>query len=152
MKNQNAVVIALLIVSIAANIYLYTSNNEYRSQRSANLDDISYNMHRMADGTIMYNSGVGMGSMMNVEGNMMSNSDMGGMMMNMTAGMKGKTGASLEKVFLEEMVVHHQGAVDMANLLLQDKTIRPELADFANKITAAQTPEIIQMKAWLKSY
>jgi uncharacterized protein (DUF305 family) len=82
----------------------------------------------------------------------MGNGDMGSMMMDMTSGMKGKTGSELEKVFLQEMIVHHQGAVDMATLLLQDKTIKPELRVFANKIISAQNPEIEQMKVWLKNY
>jgi uncharacterized protein (DUF305 family) len=40
----------------------------------------------------------------------------------------------------------------MATLLLQDKTIKPELRVFANKIISAQNPEIEQMKVWLKNY
>ena len=77
---------------------------------------------------------------------------MSNMMMDMTAGMKGKSGTELEKVFLKEMIVHHQGAVDMAKMLLTDKTIKPELRTFAEKIIAAQNPEIVQMTNWLKAY
>lgn len=77
---------------------------------------------------------------------------MNGMMTNMTSGMQGKTGKELEKAFLTEMIVHHQGAVDMAKMLLQDKTISPELVKFANGIISAQESEIKQMNDWVKNY
>ena len=57
-----------------------------------------------------------------------------------------------EKEFITEMIPHHQGAVDMAKLLLEDTTIRPELVKFANDIITAQEAEIRQMEEWLKSY
>ena len=47
------------------------------------------------------------------------------------------------------MVVHHQGAVDMAQqVFVQAK--HPELKDFAKAITDAQSKEITQMKDWEK--
>lgn len=72
---------------------------------------------------------------------------MGGMM----NGLAGKTGADLEKTFLEEMIVHHQGAVEMAQTLLKD-TKRPELVKLGNDIVTAQTGEIEMMKGWLKAW
>jgi uncharacterized protein (DUF305 family) len=86
------------------------------------------------------------------DGKMMKNDGMDSMMYDMVANMKGKTGKELEKAFLVDMVPHHQGAVDMAKLLLEDKTIRPELVKFANDIITAQESEIKQMNEWLKSY
>lgn len=77
---------------------------------------------------------------------------MEGTMSDMTTGMQGKTGKELEKAFLTEMIVHHQGAIDMAKILLQDKTISPELVKFANGIISAQEPEIKQMNEWMKRY
>lgn len=139
MKNQN-IIIGLLVISLGFNLYQFTTNkssNTIPNQQMSNMGS----MHKMPDGSMMSNGGM-----------QMNNGDMGSMMMDMTAGMKGKTGTTLEKVFLEEMIVHHQGAVDMAKLLLQDKTIKPELRDFANKIISAQNPEIEQMKSWLKNY
>jgi uncharacterized protein (DUF305 family) len=73
------------------------------------------------------------------------------MMMNMTANMKGKSGKDLEKAFITDMIPHHQGAVDMAKLLLQDKTVRPELVKFANDIITAQEAEIKIMNEWLRN-
>ena len=72
---------------------------------------------------------------------------MQGMMDTMNGSLEGKTGDALDAAFLNEMLVHHQGAVDMANTLLKG-TKRPELTKLANDIIAAQTKEIEQMKAW----
>ncbi len=69
------------------------------------------------------------------------------MMMDMTANMKGKTGDELDHAFLDDMIVHHQGAVDMAKLL-KEGTQRSELQKFADDIITAQTAEITQMKEW----
>jgi uncharacterized protein (DUF305 family) len=96
---------------------------------------------------------------MSSHGDMMRSGDMMGsgdttmntMMMNMTASMKGKTGDALDKVFLEEMIVHHQGAVDMA-MELQKGTKRPELQKMAQDIITAQSIEITMMKQWLKEW
>lgn len=77
---------------------------------------------------------------------------MGHMMASMNDSLKGKTGTELEKVFLSEMIVHHQGAVDMAKMLVADKTIKPELSTFGNAIITAQEKEISQMNEWLKAY
>lgn len=151
MKNKNNIIIGILIASIAFNLYLLLENRNYESfysnyQKSVNAT-ANRNMHMMSDGTMMNNNGMMQGGMMRGAGD-----TMGSMMMNMTYNMEGKSGAALEKVFLSEMIVHHEGAVDMAKMLLQDKTIKPELAEFANKIIAAQSPEIEQMKVWLKAY
>jgi uncharacterized protein (DUF305 family) len=77
--------------------------------------------------------------------------DMQGMMMNMTERMKGKTGDELDKVFLEDMIIHHQGAVDMA-VELQKGTARPELQKMATDIIDVQTKEIDMMKTWLGTW
>lgn len=77
--------------------------------------------------------------------------DMHGMMMDMTERMKGKTGDELDKVFLEDMIIHHQGAVDMA-VELQKGTTRPELQKMATDIIDVQTKEIDMMKAWLGTW
>lgn len=95
------------------------------------------NMHQMPDGSMMMNTG---NSMMD-----MTMTDMVGMM-------KGKTGKALEKEFIAGMIPHHQGAVDMAKLLLQDKNVNPEIRTFAENIIKAQESEIKMMNEWLKSY
>ena len=60
-------------------------------------------------------------SMMDMEDPMsMSMADMGKML-------EGKTGDALDKAFLEGMIPHHQGAIDMARYL--EQSARPELQE-----------------------
>ncbi len=77
--------------------------------------------------------------------------NMHGAMSGMTMGLEGKTGAALEEAFLDEMIVHHQGAIEMSQALLKG-TSRPELVKLANDIISAQTAEIAQMKEWRMSW
>lgn len=101
---------------------------------------IPQNMHQMSNGQMMRN------------GMMMQSNSMQGMMMDMTAGMQGKSGKDLEKAFLQEMVPHHQGAIDMAKMLLASTSTPENLRNFAQQIVDAQSKEITQMNEWLKSY
>lgn len=49
--------------------------------------------------------------------------------------------------FIDAMIPHHQGAIDMAEDLTMN-TQRPELRKLADDIIKAQTAEIEQMRAW----
>jgi|CXWL01.1.fsa_nt_gi uncharacterized protein (DUF305 family) len=69
----------------------------------------------------------------------------------MMSGLDGKTGDAFDKVFLAEMIVHHEGAVDMAEAALQNAK-HVEIKTMANVIISAQTSEIQQMKEWQKSW
>ncbi|MFZ4500439.1 MAG: DUF305 domain-containing protein [Minisyncoccia bacterium] len=91
--------------------------------------------HMMPDGTMMHNDG----------------SDMASMMMDMNASLRGKTGDDFDKAFISEMIVHHQGAIDMAELALTDAK-RQEIKDLSQAIITAQEKEIAEMKAWQKSW
>lgn len=77
-----------------------------------------------------------------------SMSHMNHAMDNMMSGLAGKTGADFEKTFLSEMIVHHEGAIVMAEALLKN-TQRPELVKLGNDIIKAQTGEVSMMKKWL---
>lgn len=77
--------------------------------------------------------------------------DMEVMMMDMTARMEGKKGDELDRIFLEDMIVHHQGAVDMA-IIIKENTERPELKTFAQEIIDVQDQEINMMKSWLTEW
>ncbi|MCI5051034.1 MAG: DUF305 domain-containing protein [Candidatus Pacebacteria bacterium] len=85
-------------------------------------------------------------SMMN-----MGDTGMEAMMMDMTARMEGKSGDELDRIFLEDMIVHHQGAVDMA-IIIKESTERPELREFAQEIIDVQDQEINMMKGWLAEW
>lgn len=69
----------------------------------------------------------------------------------MMEGLAGKTGDEFDQAFLSEMIVHHEGAVAMAEAALVDAK-HQEVKDMAKAIIAAQTTEISQMKAWLKAW
>ncbi|MFN8283335.1 MAG: DUF305 domain-containing protein [Chitinophagales bacterium] len=70
---------------------------------------------------------------------------------NMTTGLQDKKGDEFDKEFLSEMIIHHEGAVDMAKLVLANSK-RPELIQLANAIILAQTKEIDMMKLWQSSW
>lgn len=69
----------------------------------------------------------------------------------MTASLSGKTGDAFDQAFLQEMIVHHEGAVAMAGQVLATSK-RPELRKLAEEIIAAQTKEIDMMRDWEKSW
>ena len=51
--------------------------------------------------------------------------------------------------FIQGMIPHHQGAVDMANIILEHGDDN-EAKKLAREIIAAQEKEIVWMKDWLK--
>ena len=76
---------------------------------------------------------------------------MDSMMDSMVRGLEGKTGDTFDQQFIDEMIVHHEGAVAMAELVLTQSK-RPELLDLARTIINAQTTEIEQMKEWREKW
>lgn len=57
------------------------------------------------------------------------------------------SGAELDKAFLEDMIMHHMGAITMANQALV--VGRDEIKKMAQDIITAQNKEIETMKGWL---
>jgi uncharacterized protein (DUF305 family) len=57
----------------------------------------------------------------------------------------------LEAVFMSQMVVHHQGAVEMA-MLAPGRAAHQEVLDLAQGIVESQTDEIRQMNGWLAAW
>lgn len=78
-------------------------------------------------------------------------SEMETTMIDMTGSLKGKTGDAFDKAFLNEMTVHHEGAVAMARLALTSSK-RPEIIQLANEIIASQTREITKMNTWRNTW
>lgn len=60
-------------------------------------------------------------------------------------------GKEFDIAFLSQMIVHHQGAVDMARQALSVAT-ESETKEHAQKIIDSQTREIEQMRGWLKEW
>ncbi len=56
-----------------------------------------------------------------------------------------------EQRFIEAMISHHQGAIDMADMALE-MSERAEIRTLAEAIIAAQTAEIEQMQGWLAEW
>jgi len=54
--------------------------------------------------------------------------------------------------FASDMTAHHQQAVEMSQLILDKSNIDSRVITLANEITAAQGPEIKQMKSWLSDW
>ena len=72
-------------------------------------------------------------------------------MNDMTENLKGKTGDEFDKAFIEGMIIHHQGAIDMANLA-KTSAKHDEIKNLADGIIKAQSSEIEMMKTWQKNW
>ena len=142
MIQTNGVVILLVGILIGAlGVFGYNSmtDKNHESSRMESIARDTGTSHRMPNGEMMMDDGSAM------------KMNMGDMTMNaMVEDLQGKTGTALEQAFIAGMIPHHQGAVDMARILLRDKTIRPEFMKFAEDIIKAQTAEIVMMKGWVK--
>lgn len=72
-------------------------------------------------------------------------------MQNMMKGMHTKPAGDADKDFVNMMLPHHQGAVDMAKVELQYGK-DPMLRELATNIISAQEKEIAMMKAWQSAH
>ncbi len=101
------------------------------------VDDIqgSSDMHVMPDGSLIVDEPMSMEDMMH----------------SMNAELEGKTGDAFDRAFLSEMIIHHQGAVEMAGLALENAK-HQEIKDLAEGIIKAQNKEIADMLSWQKDW
>ena len=83
--------------------------------------------------------------------NSLDKNNMGDMMQSMNMNLEGKIGDEFDKAFLNEMITHHEGAVEMAKLVLTTSK-RAELIKLANDIITAQTKEINMMQNWQNTW
>lgn len=123
-KNNTLVLVGILLAGILLG-YIFGNKNMAPS-----------GMHQMPDGSMMHNNH--------------ANTAMDEMMHDMTASLEGKTGSEFDKEFLAQMIVHHEGAVEMARMVLEQSS-EPKLKDFAQDIIDVQASEIKMMKNWLNS-
>jgi uncharacterized protein (DUF305 family) len=72
-------------------------------------------------------------------------------MSQMSGSLQNKTGDDFDKLFLSEMIDHHQGAIEMAKLA-KNQAKHSEIKQMANDIITAQTSEISQMKTWQQDW
>ncbi|MGH6934400.1 MAG: CopM family metallochaperone [Dongiaceae bacterium] len=66
-------------------------------------------------------------------------------------GMKAALTGNPDRDFVASMIPHHQGAVEMAEIVLKHGS-DPEVKKLAEAIIAAQKAEIAQMEDWLKNH
>lgn len=131
MENKNNILL-FSVVFFVAGIFIGWAIWGGSSDKLATLSGV----HLMPDGQVMSNEGTG---------------GMSGMMDDMMKGLSGKTGDAFDRAFLEEMIVHHQGAVLMAQSALKSAK-HQEIKDLSINIISAQNNEIAQMRGWLKSW
>lgn len=122
MKKNNVIIVAIIaIVAIAGvSIYAISKNND----------------NGMMDDKMMSNNS----SQHPVAGTVDKNSSE----YKMYSELKGE---DYDRMFIANMIAHHQGAVDMANLALTSAK-HQEIKDMANNIITAQTKEIGEMQSW----
>ena len=56
-----------------------------------------------------------------------------------------------DKAFIDHMIPHHESAIDMARVALEDSN-NTEIKEIAQAIVAAQQREIEQMKRWRQEW
>ncbi|MGV3615149.1 MAG: DUF305 domain-containing protein [Fimbriimonas sp.] len=69
----------------------------------------------------------------------------------MTAELSPLSGEAFDRKFIELMIEHHEGAVEMAELA-REKAAHAEIRDMSDDIIEAQTREIEQMKKWKEAW
>jgi hypothetical protein len=82
---------------------------------------------------------------------MMGDDDRGMTMDDMIDDLQGKTGDDFDAAFIEGMIVHHEGAIDMAKQA-QVSAKHAEIKAMAEGIITAQQKEIDQMTQWEKDW
>lgn len=69
----------------------------------------------------------------------------------MMSGDLGEADAEFDLRFIDGMIPHHEGALNMADQVLQNSD-RPELQELAQDILSSQQTEIDQMKQWRQDW
>ena len=91
----------------------------------------------LADAELSEDPGHSMGNGM---GGMLSDSDL--------SALKASTGKAFDKLFLEGMIAHHEGAIDMVMMI--ENSSNTDISNLGQEIVKSQTAEIESMKELLK--
>jgi uncharacterized protein (DUF305 family) len=132
MQKNAGIIIAVIALIIGLGI-----GHVHGASIAKKTDGTMSSMHQMPDGRMM--------------GNGDNSMTMDEMMASMNAELEGKTGDEFDKAFLSEMIMHHEGAVGMAEAALTNAK-HQEIKGLANAIISAQNKEIGEMKAWQTSW
>lgn len=76
---------------------------------------------------------------------------MGSSMNDMMGSMNDISGYEFDKAFIDAMIIHHEGAIKMAEQA-RHKADHQEIKNLAENIISAQTAEIEQMRQWKKDW
>ena len=120
-------VVGVLITVFVASTAVNSGNNGMMRMMGMNTD----RMIEEVDGHGMMGMGASMDEMMN--------------------SLEGKSGDSFDEAFISAMIIHHEGAIDMAEEAKKSAK-HQEIKDLADDIIEAQTSEINQMKDWQESW
>ncbi|HEY1037126.1 MAG TPA: DUF305 domain-containing protein [Candidatus Paceibacterota bacterium] len=135
MQKNSSITLAIVMLVVGLGLGYAIAGSKAPAQQSAHMN--MQGMHQMPDGSMMGNGGQAM--------------SMSDMMVSMNAELEGKNGDAFDQAFISEMIVHHQGAVEMAELALKNAK-HQEIKDLAKNIISAQTTEISQMQSWQKAW
>ena len=125
MKNKSIMTIALIAIIVAAGFGGYTLGN----QNDAKNTNTSVTTEQQSTAT---------------DHNSMS-------MMDMNKQLEGLSGDDYDKAFIEMMITHHEGAVDMAELSAS-RAKHYEIKQLSQAIITAQDKEIADMKQWQRDW
>ena len=133
MKNFNLLLI-LISLLIGGSIGYLIKDNNYKKEMPSYMSE---NMHVMPDGSMMQNNHDKM--------------NMSDMMDDMNSNLRGKKGDDLDQAFIDEMIIHHEGAIEMSKIIVENSN-RDELVQLGNDIISSQQSEIDLMKKWRKDW
>lgn len=108
--------------------------------RAAQTPEIELMLGWVQEWGVPYESGDAHGMGGGMGGGMMSEQDM--------EALEEASGTDASRIFLEQMIVHHEGAVEMARMQLENGQ-HPELLELAQQMIDGQSAEILTMQQLL---
>lgn len=126
MKNKNTLIVAIVAIVAIAWVSIYAIGNNNETMMGNNMMGNNPSQANSSSGLVDKNSAD----------------------YKMYSGLKGE---EYDRIFLANMIAHHQGAVDMAKLALTNAK-HQEIKTLATAIVSTQTSEITNMTAWQKTW